>query len=118
MVELNNIFMLGIILSVLAAICFGLSTTMQKQFLRGIRSFSFSRLTKSPVWVSSLLVGFVGIIFYLAALTSAPISIVQPTLSLSIAIPVLAGWFAFGERPGGRWIHIFLIIAGVILLSL
>ena len=110
--------MLGLVLSVFAAICFGFSTTMQKHCLRGMGRFNFSRLIRSRVWVSSLLVGFIGILFYLAALKSAPISIVQPTLSLSIAIPVLAGWFAFGEKMGGRWIHVMLIIAGVILLSL
>lgn len=110
--------MLGLALSVLAAICFGLSTTMQKYFLRGMGSFSFGGLIRSRMWLSSLLVGLIGIMFYLAALKSAPISIVQPTLSLSIAIPVLAGWFAFGERLGARWVHILLIIGGVILLSL
>ncbi|MBN2330990.1 MAG: hypothetical protein JXC85_04175 [Candidatus Aenigmarchaeota archaeon] len=110
--------MLGFYLSVLAAMCFGFSATMQKQSLRGIRRFNFSSLVRSRVWASSLIVGFIGILFYLAALKSAPISIVQPTLSLSIAIPVLAGWFAFGERLGGRWIHILLIILGVMLLSL
>lgn len=116
--DLNNIFMLGFYLSVLAAICFGFSTTMQKHYLRGMGRFSFSRLIRSKVWTSSLLVGFIGIMFYLAALKSAPISIVQPTLSLSIAIPVLAGWFVFGEKTRGRWIHVLLIIAGVIMLSL
>jgi uncharacterized membrane protein len=114
----NNIFMLGFILSVLAAICFGFSTIMQKHSLRGIRRLNFRRLIGSRIWVSSLLVGLIGIMLYLAALRSAPISIVQPTLSLSIAISVLGGWFAFGEKLGGRWIHVLLILAGVILISL
>ena len=110
--------MLGLLLSFIAALLFGSSTVIQKYCLRGIERFSFKRIIKKKAWMSSLLVGGLGIMFYLAALRYALISIVQPMLAVSIAVPVLVGWFVFGEKVGSRWIHILLIIAGVVMLSL
>ena len=110
--------MLGLMLSVIAALLFGSSTVIQKYCMRGMKRFSFNVIIRKKVWILSLLIGFIGIIFYLAALRYAEISIVQPMLSLSIAVPVLVGWFGFRERIGFRWVHILLIIAGVVMLSL
>ena len=106
------------VLSLIAALLFGASTVIQKYCFRGMKRFSFKRVIRNKVWMMSLLVGATGIMFYLAALRLAEISIVQPMLSLSIAVPVLVGWFVFGEKVGSRWIHILLIIAGVVMLSL
>ncbi len=113
-----NIFMLGVALSVAAALCFGLSTTLQKHCLRRVSRFSFGEVVRNRVWMISILIGLIGIMFYLTALKYAPISVVQPTLAISIAMPVLVGWFAFGENMGSRWVHIIFIIAGVLLISL
>jgi len=110
--------MLGLLLSVFAAVLFGFSTVLQKHCLRGLPRVSFKKVIKNKLWLLSLLIGLTGIFFYLAALKCAEISIVQPMLSISIAIPVLVGWFRFGERIGFRWVHILLIIAGVLMLSL
>jgi uncharacterized membrane protein len=110
--------MLGLVLSIFAALLFGLSTVIQKYCLRGMPKFSFNGIIRNKVWILSLFVGFIGIIFYLAALRFAEISIVQPMLSVSIAVPVLVGWFGFRERIGSRWVHILLIIAGVVMISL
>ena len=110
--------MLGLVLSLFAALLFGSSTVIQKYCLKGMSRLSFNGIIRNKVWILSLLICFIGIIFYLAALRFAEISIVQPMLSVSIAVPVLVGWFGFRERIGFRWIHILLIIAGVVMLSL
>jgi drug/metabolite transporter (DMT)-like permease len=110
--------MLGITLSVLAALCFGIATAVQKYCLKGVPKFSFKVLFKNRLWMLSLLLGLAGILFYLAALKFAEISLVQPMLSISIIVPVLIGWFFFGENVGDRWIHVLIIIMGVLLLSL
>jgi uncharacterized membrane protein len=110
--------MLGIVFAVLAATCFGLSTTMQKYCLRRMKKLSFERIVKNRVWMISILVGVIGITFYLTALKYEQISIVQPMLAISIAIPVLVGWLGFNEKIRSRWIHILLIILGVLLISL
>ena len=105
-------------MSLFAALLFGSSTVIQKYCLKGMSRLSFNGIIRNKVWILSLFIGFIGIIFYLAALRFAEISIVQPMLSVSIAVPVLVGWFGFRERIGFRWIHILLIIAGVVMLSL
>jgi len=110
--------MLGAILSVLAALLFGISSTIQKYSLKRMRTFSISRLARDRVWVISIVIGIVGILFYIAALGVETISIVQPLLAISIIIPVVCGWLFFGENIGTKWVHIIIILLGVVLLSL
>jgi drug/metabolite transporter (DMT)-like permease len=109
--------MLGAILSVAAALLIGISTVLQKHSMRGMRGFSLRVLAGDRNWRLSVLVGFCGVIFYLAALGFEAISFVQPMLALSIVVPLVAGWLFFGERIGTKWIHVALILTGVLLLS-
>lgn len=110
--------MLGIILAFFAALMFGLCTVIQKYCLKGIKKLYIKDILRNRVWMISILVGLTGIFLYLAALHFAPISVVQPMLSISITIPVLVGWLMFKESLRSRWFHIMLIIVGVFLLSL
>jgi uncharacterized membrane protein len=110
--------MLGIALSAFAAFLFGISTVLQKRCLKGIKKFSIRKIIKKKLWILSILMGLAGIVIYLAALKFESISIVQPMLSISIAVSVLFGWFIFDEETGSSWIYIILIVAGVLLISL
>ena len=110
--------MLGIALSLAAAILFGVSTAMQKYSLKRMKKFSLQVLVRKRIWWLSVTVGLSGILTYMMALRFTQISVVQPMLSISIVIPVLVGWIFFKENLRQRWFPIFLIITGVILLTL
>ncbi len=90
--------------------------TIQKHTLHG--GFSLARMFRSPAWLVSILISGIGILAYLTALRTLPLSTVQPVLSAYLVIPVLAGAFIFKERIGGKqWLAVGLLIAGVMLLS-
>lgn len=108
----------GLLLSVIAATLFGLTTVLQKRSLMGMRKLSVRRVLRDRLWTLSVFVGLAGIICYITAMRYSPISVVQPMLAISIATPVLVGWLAFGERMGSRWVHVVIMIIGIILVSL
>jgi len=110
--------MLGILLSLVAAVFFGFSTTLQKRCVRCLSRFSIMGLCRDRNWLFSIMLSLAGILIYLAALRFEEISYVQPILSLSIVIPVLIGHILWKESIARKLFPIFLIIAGVVLLSL
>jgi drug/metabolite transporter (DMT)-like permease len=110
-------FSAGVLLSVLAALFFGISTAIQKYRIKEMKRFSLKRLVMDWTWRLSLLVGLFGIMTYIAALGYESISLVQPLVSVSILIPVFAGKMFFGEEIGAKWLHIIFILLGVVLLS-
>lgn len=109
--------MLGIVFALISAVCYGLMSAIQKYCLSSLKKFSLKKLVKNKFWLFSILVGFIGMLFYLLALRFAQLTIVQPLLSISLIIPVLIGYFSFKEK-NVSWISIILILIGVILVSL
>jgi drug/metabolite transporter (DMT)-like permease len=109
--------MLGAILAISAALLLGISTVLQKHSMRDMGGFSLRALAGDRNWRLSVLVGFCGLVFYLAALGFEAISFVQPMLAISMIVPLFAGWLFFGEKIGAKWVHVALILAGVLLLS-
>jgi len=108
--------MLGVLLSFIVAICYGISATMQKYAISSMKKFSFRKLFKNKKWLVSLLIGVIGTLAYLLAMRIAPLSTVQVFLSLSIVIPILAGFLFFKEKLRVReWVCVSLIVVGVIL---
>jgi uncharacterized membrane protein len=108
--------MLGILLSLIVAVCYGISAAMQKYAISKMEKFSFRRLFKNVRWLASLLVGFVGTATYLLAVKIAPLSTVQVFLSLSIIIPILVGAAIFKERlRKSEWICVCMILVGICL---
>src|SRR3989344_3999442 len=92
----------------LAAILFGLSTAMQKKALRKIK-FSVKNIITNKIWLSSLLVGGVGFLFYMLALMSTDIVIVQSFIPLSIVVPLIYG-IRLKEKIGVyQWLFIGMI---------
>lgn len=60
----------------------------------------------------------VGLIFWLFALRSMPVSIAYPLLSFNFVLVSLAAHFLFHERTSRRhWLGIAWIILGIFLLS-
>ena len=110
---------LGIVLAIVASVCFGISVALQKYGLKSMKTFSFAGMVKNKRWILALLIGIVGILLYLAALNLADLSVVQPLASLTIIIPVIAGVLFFKEKIGGiKWALLALVVIGVILISI
>jgi drug/metabolite transporter (DMT)-like permease len=104
----------GILLSTAAAILFGASTVLQKRAMKGMKKFSLRALFHSRSWISSLAVGGFGLLFYLTAITFFDITVIQPIVTASVIIPIIAGGILFRERLGARkWLAIFIILIGI-----
>jgi uncharacterized membrane protein len=108
----------GILLSALAAIIFGLSTVMQKYALKKVKKFSILALLHNRLWLSSVVFGSLGMLCYLAAILLYTVSSVQSIITASAVIPVLAGAFIFKEKLGVvKWLSIALVIIGIIVVT-
>ena len=111
--------LLGIILSIVSSICFGLSVIIQKYSLGEMKNFSIKKMIKNKKWISAFMIGIIGVVIYLAALNLEQISTVQPLTSLSFIIPIIAGIIWFKEKlEVKKWAFLMLVLAGVVLVSI
>lgn len=109
----------GILFAMVAATLFGVALTIQKHAVGRMETFSLARMARSRVWLLSLAVGGVGILAYLLALRSASLSAVQPLMSLSLLIPVIAGMIFFKERlQVVEWVFVIVFFIGIGIVSL
>jgi uncharacterized membrane protein len=66
------------------------------------------------MWIFSLMVGAGGLLFYLAAILLFAVTSIQPIITASVVIPIVAGGLFFKERLGAiKWLAIFLILIGI-----
>lgn len=87
-----------VFLAAIAALLFGVSAAIQKYSLSAMKKFSMAMLLKSRIWLLSLAIGELGLLFYITALRIGSLAIVQSLLSLSIITPVLGGLALFKEK--------------------
>jgi drug/metabolite transporter (DMT)-like permease len=107
-------YIAGILLSTAAAILFGVSTVLQKQAMGRMKKFSLRALLHNRGWIGSLAVGGLGLLFYLEAVSFFDITMIQPMVTASVIIPIIAGGIMFRERLGARkWLAIFIILIGI-----
>ncbi len=110
---------LGIILSVVASILFGLSIVLQKYGIKDIQKFTLQAFLLNKTWMSGITVGVMGILVYVVALNMADLSTVQPVTALTLVIPVVAGVSLFKEEVGKlEWVLLSMVILGIVLVSL
>ncbi len=108
-----------IIISIIVALCYGISTALQKYSLNQMKKFSIRKMLSNWKWLGALSVGAIGLLLYVYALSFVALSTIQPILALTIAIPILAGFLFFNERPNKiEILSILLIIVGVIWVSI
>jgi uncharacterized membrane protein len=108
-----------VIMSIVAAACFGIATAMQKYSLMSMKKFSLYGMISNRKWLVSIIIALLGIICYLYAIRTTELSTVQPLLAISLVIPVICGIIFFKEKNGmKKWVSMALIIAGVFLVSL
>ncbi|MBN2042460.1 MAG: EamA family transporter [Candidatus Aenigmarchaeota archaeon] len=111
--------MLGVVLALLAAGCYGISASVQKRSMGHFDKFDVSKMLRQKIWLFSILIGAVGVILYLVSLAMEDLTTVQPLLSVSLIIPIVAGVGIFREKHGRlEWIAIFLVLCGIVLVSI
>ena len=79
---------------------------------------AYLRVFLSPLVAVGLGVYFLGVFFWLYALSKVDLSYAYPFVSLSYVLVVLASWILLGEHVTPmRWCGVVAICAGVILVA-
>ena len=111
--------MIGVILSLLTALLFGASVAIFKHSMGKHEKFSVKKIARNKVWLVGLAIGLLGVVAYVFAMALAPLTTVQPIISFSMVIPILAGAFIFKEKmEGWRWLLVAVLAVGIILVAL
>jgi drug/metabolite transporter (DMT)-like permease len=109
---------LGFALALAAACCYETGYALQALEARrapteqALRPSLIGHLLKRPVWVGGIALALVGWPLQIAALSQAPITLVQPVLALGLLLLLALGVRVLGERVGPREIVAVLLIIG------
>jgi hypothetical protein len=111
---------LGFVLALAAACCYETGYALQAVEARrapaerALRPSLVAYLVRRPVWVGATALSLVGWPLQIAALTEAPLTLVQPTLALGLLLLLVLGVRILGEHVGTREIvAVTMIIASV-----
>jgi hypothetical protein len=111
---------LGFALALAAACCYETGYALQAVEARrapaerALRPSLVAHLVRRPVWVGATALSLVGWPLQIAALTEAPLTLVQPTLALGLLLLLVLGVRILGEHVGTREIvAVAMIIASV-----
>jgi len=119
-----------IVLAVLASVCWGLGTVMQKHGM----AQSFPKITLSGffrqvgpvlktlatnwIWMVGLVLMIGGMVNFATALSRADLSVVQPIVCLTGVIAAITGVVVLKEKVMPvEWLGIGLILVGVVIVS-
>jgi hypothetical protein len=109
---------LGFALALAAACCYETGYALQAVEARrapaerALRPSLVAHLARRPVWVGATALSLVGWPLQIAALTEAPLTLVQPTLALGLLLLLVLGVRILGEQVGTREIVAVLMIIG------
>jgi hypothetical protein len=109
---------LGFALALAAACCYETGYALQALEARrapteeALRPSLIGHLLKRPVWVGGIALALVGWPLQIAALSQAPITLVQPVLALGLLLLLLLGVRVLDERVGPREILAVILIIG------
>ena len=109
---------LGFALALAAACCYETGYALQAIEARrapadrALRPSLIAHLVRRPVWVGATALSLIGWPLQIAALTEAPLTLVQPTLALGLLLLLVLGVRILGERVGTREIVAVLMIIG------
>jgi len=120
-----------LILTLIAAFCFGAGAAMQKHGMAaefpklGLRDFLkkwrqvVRALAANKLWVLGFLMGPIGGIFYFQALSEGKVTVILPLMNLGMLVTVLAGVLVLKERLRLlEWAAITVLLGGAVLLSM
>jgi drug/metabolite transporter (DMT)-like permease len=115
---------LGFVLALAAACCYETGYALQAVEARrapaerALRPSLVAHLVRRPVWLGATALSLVGWPLQIAALTEAPLTLVQPTLALGLLLLLVLGVRILGEHVGTREIvAVAMIIASVGLFA-
>jgi drug/metabolite transporter (DMT)-like permease len=115
---------LGFALALAAACCYETGYALQAiearraPAERALRPSLIAYLVRRPVWLGATALSLVGWPLQIAALTEAPLTLVQPTLALGLVLLLVLGVRILGEHVGTREIvAVAMIIASVALFA-
>jgi drug/metabolite transporter (DMT)-like permease len=109
---------LGFALALAAACCYETGYALQALEARrappgrALRPSLLGHLLGRPVWVGGIAVALVGWPLQIAALSQAPLTLVQPVLALGLLLLLALGVRVLGERVGTREILAVILIIG------
>ena len=109
---------LGFALALAAACCYETGYALQALEARrapperALRPSLVGHLLGRPVWVGGILLALLGWPLQIAALSQAPLTLVQPVLALGLLLLLVLGVRVLGERVGSREIVAVLLIIG------
>jgi drug/metabolite transporter (DMT)-like permease len=117
--------LIGIALAVGAAFCFETSYVLQAIEARtvsaslALRPALLATLARRPRWLAGVALAFPGFGLQIAALTFAPLTVVQPVLALGLLLLLYLGRRMLGEAVGRReLIAVAAMIVGVVGIAL
>ena len=107
----------GVLLALVAACCFQGGYVIQALEVRaeGLRpGWLLRRLARRRGWVGGLLVSVTGALLHVAALTMAPVAVVQPVIALGLVLLLVLARRVLRESVGAREIGgVAAMVAGV-----
>jgi drug/metabolite transporter (DMT)-like permease len=111
---------LGFVLALAAACCYETGYALQTiearraPAERALRPSLMTHLVRRPIWVGATALSLIGWPLQIAALSQAPLTLVQPTLALGLLLLLVLGVRILGEPVGLREMAaVILIIASV-----
>jgi drug/metabolite transporter (DMT)-like permease len=113
---------LGFALAVAAACCYETGYALQALEARrapperALRPSLIAHLVGRPVWVGATALSLLGWPLQIAALTQAPLTLVQPTLALGLLLLLVLGVRILGERVGAREVSAVILIIGSVAI--
>jgi drug/metabolite transporter (DMT)-like permease len=109
---------LGFVLALAAACCYETGYALQALEARkapperALRPSLVGHLLGRPVWVAGIALALLGWPLQIAALSQAPLTLVQPVLALGLLLLLALGVRVLGERVGPRELVAVLLIIG------
>jgi drug/metabolite transporter (DMT)-like permease len=109
---------LGFALAAGAACCYETGYALQAvearraPSARALRPSLVAHLVRRPLWVGATALSIAGWPLQIAALTHAPLTLVQPTLALGLLLLLVLGVRILGEPVGGREVAAVVLIIG------
>ena len=114
----------GVAAAAVAAVCLNAAVILYAIESRtissdhGLRLSLVTRLIRRPLWLAGIGLDAIGWPFQLLALSLAPLTVVQPMLSVGILLLLVVGSRRLGERVGPRQVAAAAaIILGVVVLA-
>jgi len=109
---------LGFALALAAACCYETGYALQALEARraptdrALRPSLITHLVSRPVWLGATAISLVGWPLQIAALSQAPLTLVQPTLALGLLLLLVLGVRLLGESVGTREVIAVILIIG------